>query len=262
MARKIVVTSGKGGVGKTTILANLGIYLSKQGLKVALIDADFGLNNLDVVMGIEDKIVYDINDVLSGKCRVKQALVQDETRKNLYVLSSMGIRTNSNFTNQNLKVVIENLSGTFDYILIDCPAGIDEGFHKAVSVVDEALLIATPTMSSLRDADKVISILKSYNIANIKIVLNKVRGDLILENKMIDPYSVERLLKTDIIGIIPEEDDVFLSCGYEIPSRSSAGKAIKLLVENVNVGTKKMFDTTKKYSGFFGSIKRSIKNSV
>ena len=262
MARKIVITSGKGGVGKTTVLANLGIYLSKQGYRVALIDADFGLNNLDVVLGIEDKVVYDIADVLLGRCRVKQALVQDETRKNLYVLSSMGLKTNSNLTNQNLKIVVENLSGTFDYILIDCPAGIDEGFHKAVSVVDEAILVATPTMSSLRDADKVISILKSYEIENIKIVLNRVRGDLILENKMIDPFSVERLLKTEIVGIIPEEDEVFLSCGYEIPSRSRAGKAMKMLTENVNVGSKKMFDTTKKYSGFLGSIKRSIKNSV
>lgn len=130
MARKIVVTSGKGGVGKTTLTANLGIALARTGARVVLADIDFGLNNLDVVMGVENKVVYDISDVLDGRCRVRQALVQDVSRKNLYVLPSNSLKASSNVTGQNVKLIMEKLNASFDFILLDCPAGIDVGFHR------------------------------------------------------------------------------------------------------------------------------------
>ena len=262
VAKKIVITSGKGGVGKTTVTANLGIALSAFGNRVALIDVDFGLNNLDVVMGIERYVVYDMKDVLEGRCRVKQALVQDRKHKNLYVLPSDKLKSSSDFGGQNVKLVIEGISASFDYVLIDCPAGIDVGFHRAVSCADSAIVVATPTLSSLRDADKVISILKSYRLDNVSIVVNRARGDLILREKTLNYSDVQGVLKTEILGVLPEDDAVFLSCGYSLPKSSDSFKAYKMLADNIVSGNRKIFNETRKYSGFFGSIRRNIKKSV
>ncbi len=262
MARKIVVTSGKGGVGKTTVTANLGILLSALGYRVVLIDVDFGLNNLDVVLGVENKVVYDIFDVLDGRCRVKQALVQDSRRKNLYLLSSGSSDNSAKITGQNLKLLIENLSPVFDFVLLDCPAGIDIGFHRAVSCADEALVVCTPNLSSIRDADKVLAILKSYKLNSVGLVLNRARGDLIMNDKMMMPSDVQQILKTDMVGVLPEEDVVFLSCGFSLPKRCESFKAYKILANNVCKGNRKIYDVTLKYSGIIGSIRRGIRKSV
>lgn len=262
MAKRIVVTSGKGGVGKTTVTANLGISLSSLGLRVVMIDIDFGLNNLDVVMGVENKVVYDILDVLEGRCRLKQALVQDKNKKNLYVLPSNSLSSNAEITGQNIKLIIESLSPLFDYIILDCPAGIDVGFHRAVSCADEAIVVTTPNLPSLRDADKVISILKSYKLDRVGILVNRARGDLMMSDRMMFPQDIQALLKTDLVGVLPEEDAVFLSCGYALPNRSSSGKAYKILAQNIHKGTNKLYNVTEKYSGFFGSIRRGIKKSI
>lgn len=262
MARKIVITSGKGGVGKTTVTANLGQALASLGERVALIDVDFGLNNLDVVTGVENKVVYDIKDVLEGRCRVKQALVQDNGRKNLFVLPSGGLLPSSPVTGQQIKLIIEGLSGTFDFILIDCPAGIDAGFHRAVSCADEAIVVATPSIPSLRDADKVLAVLKSYKPQYTGLIVNRARGDLMLDGKMMSPRDIEAILKTPLLGVLPEEDEVFLSSGYAIPKRAESYRAYKILALNLKKKTNKIYDVTGKYSGFFGSIRRSIKKSV
>nr|MBO4518112.1 septum site-determining protein MinD [Clostridia bacterium] len=261
MARKIVITSGKGGVGKTTLTANLGIFLSALGARVVMIDVDFGLNNLDVVMGVENKIVYDVADVISGRCRAKQALVQDAGRKNLFVLPSAGLNCSSPVSGQQLKLIVESLAPLFDYVLIDCPAGLDVGFHRAAACAEEAIVVATPTLTSLRDADKTVSVLKSYRLESIGLVVNRVRGDLIMSDKMLLPKDIEELLKVNLLGVIPEEDAVFLSNVY-LPKNSDAYKAYKMLAMNVHKSTGKIFDPTKKYSGFFGSIRRCIKRSV
>ncbi|MBR2614457.1 MAG: septum site-determining protein MinD [Clostridia bacterium] len=257
MATKIVITSGKGGVGKTTVTSNLGVALNNLGYRVLLIDLDFGLNNLDVVMGIENRVSYDILDVFEGRCRVKQALVEIKEHKNLFVLPSI-TKTVSSISGQNIKLIIEKVNAIFDYIILDCPAGIDVGFHRAISIADEAIVVTTPQLSSLRDADKVISILKSYRLDRVSLAINRVRGDLILENKMMMPSDVEGLLKTNLIGVLPEEDIVFLSSGG-VPKNSSSYKAYKILSQNLIKNTKKIYDTTSKYSGFFGSIKRGLK---
>lgn len=261
MARKIVITSGKGGVGKTTITANLGLSLASLGLRVLVVDIDVGLNNLDVVLGVENKVLYDISDVLAGRCRLKQALIQDNNRSNLYILPS-GNLNSSSISGQNIKLLLESVVGLFDYILIDCPAGIDVGFHRAVSCVDEALIVTTSNMTSIRDADKVISILNSYKLNSVKIILNRVRGDLIMNDKLISPFDVQDILKTELIGVLPEEDVVFLSNGKGLPSGSESKKAYKLLALNIHKGSKKLYNATRKYSGFFGSIRRSIKGSI
>ncbi len=262
MARKIVITSGKGGVGKTTVTANLGIALAGMGVRVVLVDIDFGLNNLDVVMGVENKIVYDLLDIIEGRCRAKQALVQDNEKKNLFILPSGSVKSSSQISGQQIKLIIENISPMFDYVLIDCPAGIDVGFHRAVSCADEAIVVATPSLPSLRDADKVLAVLTSYKPDFIGLVVNRARGDLIMSDKMMMPSDIQALLKTDIIGVLPEEDAVFLSSGYSLPKRSDSYRAYKMLAMNVHKHTKKIFDVTYKYSGFFGSIRRSIKKSI
>ena len=261
MARKIVITSGKGGVGKTTLTANLGSFLAKKYKSVLLVDLDFGLNNLDVVMGIENKTSYDIKDVLEGKCRVRQALVCDQKQNNLYVLPSGKLKGNT-VTGAQIKLLISTLEKVFDYVLIDCPAGIDVGFHRAVSVADEAIVVTTPTLSSLKDADVVISILKSYRLDNLGLVINRARGDLIMGQKMMSPSDVKDFLSINLVGVIPEEDYMFLSCGGKIPKLTDSYKAFKVLAENVENNGGEIFDVTQKYSGFFGSIRRGLKRGI
>ena len=262
MARRIVITSGKGGVGKTTITANLGIALANLGARVVLIDVDFGLNNLDVVMGLENKIVYDFLDIIEGRCRAKQALVRDNEKRNLFVLPSGNVPAAANITGQQIKLVIEGIAPLFDYVLIDCPAGIDTGFHRAVACADEAIVVATPSLPSLRDADKVLTVLSGYKPDYTGLVINRARGDLIMSDKMMMPSDIKALLKTDLLGVLPEEDAVFLSGWEPLSKRSDSYKAYKILANNLHKHTNKMFDVTAKYSGFFGSIRRSIKRSV
>ncbi len=261
MARKIVITSGKGGVGKTTVTANLGQSLASVGERVCLVDIDFGLNNLDVVMGVENKVVYDLGDVFDGRCRLKQALVSIDDRKNLYVLPSGNLNPNS-ISGQKIKLMIEGLSGLFDYLLIDCPAGIDVGFHRAVSCAGEAIVVATPSLTSIRDADKVVTILKSYQLDKIRLVVNRARGDLMMSSKMMTPYDLSALLRTELLGVLPEEDVVFTVGAGKLPKSSDSRKAYKVLTENLRKDTGKIFDVTDKYSGFFGSIRRSIKKGI
>ncbi len=262
MARKIVVTSGKGGAGKTTITVNLGRSLASMGLRVVLVDVDFGLNNLDVVMGVENKIVYDMADVFSGRCRVRQALVQDDKKNNLFVLPSNGLNCATSITGQNIKLLFESLNPIFDYILIDCPAGIDLGFHRAVSCADSAIIVTTPNIPSIRDASKVVSILNSYKLDFLGLVVNRARGDLMLGGKMMSPEDVSSILKTELLGVLPEEDTVFLSSGYVIPVKSQSGKAYKMLAKNLHTNQRRIFDVKNKYLGFFGSIRRKLKKSI
>lgn len=260
MLRKIVVTSGKGGVGKTTVVANLGLQLAKSGSRVALVDCDFGLNNLDVVTGIDGKIVFDLIDVLNGRCRPKQALIESDLSSNLFVMPCTHSLSKSEITGQSLKAMLESVENLFDYIIFDCPAGIDMGFHRAVSCADEALVVITPNISSVRDADKVISILKTYKLTSVKGVVNRMRGDLVLSGESYSAEDIENTLKLPIIGLIPE-------C-YELGDylvdivNSTPTKAFKLLANNVKKQEEKTFDYIKKYTGFWGSIRRELKKRL
>ncbi len=256
MARKIVFTSGKGGVGKTTVTANLGIQLSKRGERVIICDTDMGLNNVDVVTGVENLITYDVVDVIEGRCRAKQALVQHPEFKNLYVLASNHTVQGRYISPQAVKGVIDSLAPQFDYVLIDCPAGIDDGFHRAVSNAEEAIVVTTPHISSLRDADKVISVLKSYKLQSVNLVINMARGDMMLSKEILSPEEIEDLLKIPLLAIIPEDDDVFLN------NMTDSSKAFKIMANNVISGRTRIFDATKKYTGLFGAIKRGLKRNL
>lgn len=263
MARIIVMTSGKGGVGKTTVTANLGMHLASKNYRVCLVDMDIGLNNLDVVMNMEDRIVYTMLDVIEKKCRIREALVQDDCYPLLYLLSSGGLNQNLTIQLSQIRGVIAELSSMFDYILIDCPAGIDAGFKRAVSCADEALVITTPHLSSLRDADKVITILSSYNISSKRFVINRARGDLIQDKLMFDVYDVGKTLGIEFGGVIPEDDNVITNTSDKIKNfKIALNRAFDILADNIITGKKKLFDCTYKYKGFLGSIKKLLKRSV
>lgn len=234
MARRIVITSGKGGVGKTSVAAFLGAKLAEAGERVAVLDLDFGLNNLDVAMGVEDKVVYDITDAVEGRCRAKQALVQCDNR-NLYVIPSAHTFSKQ-VTGQNVKLLIDGLSDSFDYVLLDSPAGIDAGFQRAVSAADEALVVVTPTLSSLRDADKVLTILKSYRLDSVTCVVNRFRADLVKRGKQMSPAEIESVLKIPVIASIPESDAVLLAESYKLPYFSEPNGRFKQLARCVKLG--------------------------
>lgn len=257
MARKIVLTSGKGGVGKTTVAVNLGMRLSAMGERVILADADFGLNNIDVVCGVEDLCPYDIVDAIEGRCRPRQALAQHPEYPNLFVLASNHTDPGKYISPQAVRLILDQLAPRFDYVLIDSPAGIEGGFHRAAAAADEALVVTTPHISSLRDADKVIAVLQSYKLKSIDLVINMVRGDMVVGGEILPPREIASILKLPLIGIVPQEDDVFLG-----EKGRGAQKAFRLLAANVAGHTRKLYNVTGKYDGFFGSIRRSLKKNL
>ncbi len=263
MSRVIVVTSGKGGVGKTTVTANLGMQLANKNYRVCMIDMDIGLNNLDVVMNMEDRVMYTMMDVIEHKCRLKEALIQDDYFPLLYILSSGGLNQNLSITIMQIKQIISELNALFDYVLIDCPAGIDAGFKRAVSCADEAIVVTTPHLSSVRDADKVITILNCYNISSKRFVINRARGDLIQDKVMIDIYDIGKILNIDFGGVIPEDDKIITTTSESVNNyKIASNRAFEILANNIIYNEKKLFDCTYKYRGFIGSIKKLIKRSV
>ena len=264
MAKVIAVTSGKGGVGKTTFCVNVGNMLSQMKQKVLLIDGDFGLNNLDVVMGVENKIVFDFIDIIENKCRAKQALIQDFNNQFLWILPSN--HTYSNFTIQSWHIgkIINELKNDFDYIFIDCPAGIDGNFRKIIEIVDSSIVITTPHISAVRDADKTISCLKSCFIDDVCVVVNRARGDLILNGEMIKIETIGEYLDAEILGVIPESDDIScqLLVGGAVKGGSDVEISYKMISLNILNQEKNIFDCTKKYKGFWGGIRKNLKRIV
>ncbi len=261
MARRIVVTSGKGGVGKTTICAYLGMKLASIGFRVVILDMDIGLNNLDVVMGVEDEVNYDIIDVLTGRCRLKQALVQNLKFPSLYMLASTHICTDTYITKEDIKEVVDSLAESFDYILLDCPAGVEEGFKRAVYAATEAIVVVTPHISSVRDADKVLSILAGGNMLSKSLIINRVRGDFIATSETLEIEEIVGFLKTKLLGVIPENDEITKG-QFPLATNPELSRAITLLAENVHNGTKKIYDCSKKYRGFWGLLRRNLKKKV
>lgn len=232
--RKIVVTSGKGGVGKTTVTALLGRKLSLMGYGVVLVDGDVGLNNLDVVLGVEHKVVYDISDVIDGRCRLGQALVLDN-ESGVRVLPSSSRKID--IAPQAFRGIIDEMRA--DFVLIDCPAGIDEGFHRAVSSADEAIIVTTPSASAIRDADKVRSLLSSYPLGDVGLVVNRVRYDMIKKGEMLTAKEIGGLLHLGVVGVVPEDDHVTIYGQLgKVPEYAVSERCGDILAENVLRSTK------------------------
>lgn len=210
--RVIVITSGKGGVGKTTASANLGMSIARLGYKVALVDADIGLRNLDLLLGLENRVLYTAIDILDGECRLDQALIRDKRWKNLSLLSISRNRQRYNITRKHMEQLVESIQSLgYQYILIDCPAGIDVGFINAISPAKEALIVTTPEITSIRDADRVAGLLEANNIYNTKLLVNRVRPDMIQKNDMMSVRDVQEMLGIPLLGAIPEDQQVIIS---------------------------------------------------
>ncbi len=255
MSRSIVITSGKGGVGKTTVTANLAYRLAVMGERVLAADGDLGLNNLDVAMGVEGKVSYDFFDCMEEKCRPKQAVVQSPWHKNLFVMPACFGKNRPSFADADMQAVINELSRLFDYVLLDCPAGVDAGFRRAVNCCNEALVVITPHISSIRDADKVVNIISETKKCP-RIIVNKMRGDLSADGEILKPKEIAELLKTDLAGVIPEDDGIV--SGMTL-GRGRSGRAFSMLASNVHTGKARLYDCESRYLGFFGSIRRKLK---
>ncbi|GLI56968.1 site-determining protein [Propionigenium maris DSM 9537] len=211
MAKVFVITSGKGGVGKTTTTANLGVGLATRGKRTLLIDADIGLRNLDVVMGLENRIVYDLIDVIEGKCRMKQAFIKDKRCENLYLLPAAQTRDKDAINPEQMKVLIDALKEDFDYIIIDCPAGIEQGFKNAISGADQAFIVTTPEISAVRDADRIIGLLEANEVRNSKLIVNRIKSNMVREGNMLDVPDIKDILAIDVIGVIPDDENIVIS---------------------------------------------------
>ncbi|MHB9338295.1 septum site-determining protein MinD [Fusobacterium pseudoperiodonticum] len=236
-ARVIVITSGKGGVGKTTTTANIGAALADKGHKVLLIDTDIGLRNLDVVMGLENRIVYDLIDVIEGRCRVSQALIKDKRCPNLVLLPAAQIRDKNDVNTDQMKELIFSLKESFDYILIDCPAGIEQGFKNAIAAADEAIVVTTPEVSATRDADRIIGLLEAAGIKNPKIVVNRLRIDMVKEKNMLSVEDILDILAVKLLGVVPDDENVVISTNKGEPlvykGDSLAAKAFKNIASRI-----------------------------
>ena len=215
--RVISVTSGKGGVGKTTTTANLGVALARLGKRVVVVDTDIGLRNLDVVMGLQNRIIYDVVDLIEGRCRLRQALIRDRPASELYLLPAAQSRDKTAVSPADMLRVIEQLRGECDYILIDSPAGIELGFRNAVAPADEFILVTTPDPSSVQDVDRVLGILEAEGHRLLYLVINRIRPELVRRKLMLGPQEILKTLAIDLLGIIPEDEDVLVANGKGIP---------------------------------------------
>ena len=208
-----VITSGKGGVGKTTLTANLGAALALLGKKVCVIDTDIGLKNLDIVMGLENRIVFDLVDVIENKCRAKQALIKHKKAEGLYLMPASQTRSKDSVEPSQMKVLIKKLKSEeqFDYILIDSPAGIERGFDNAIAGADDALVVTTSEVSAIRDADRVIGLLQAAEIYEPKLIINRLALDMVRMGKMMDERDIIDILSISLLGIVPEDENVIPS---------------------------------------------------
>ena len=217
MGEVIVITSGKGGVGKTTTTANLGAGLSKLDQKVVVIDTDLGLRNLDVVMGLENLIVYNLVDVIEGTCRLKQALIRDKRYENLYLLPSAQTKDKTAISPGQMKKLTAELRDEFDYILLDCPAGIEQGFMNAFAGADRAIIVTTPEVSAIRDADRIIGLLESNKLKKMDLIINRIRIDMVKRGDMMTVDDVTEILSVPLIGALPDDEQVVIGTNQGEP---------------------------------------------
>lgn len=261
MGEVIVITSGKGGVGKTTTTANIGVGLETLGKKVVVIDTDLGLRNLDVVMGLENRIVYNLVDVIEGNCRMKQALIKDKQYENLYLLPSAQTKDKTAVLPGQVQKVTEQLSEEFDYVLIDCPAGIEQGFQNAIAGATRAIIVTTPEVSAIRDADRIIGLLEKNGIKKMDLIINRIRMAMVKRGDMMSVEDVTEILAIDLIGAIPDDEKIVVATNQGIPvigTDSLAGKAYMNICRRIDGEEIPLLDLDA-HGGIFGKLSKVFK---
>ncbi len=259
MGEVIVITSGKGGVGKTTTTANLGTALSLSGKKTVVVDADIGLRNLDVVMGLENRIVYDIVDVVEGTCRLKQALIKDKRFENLYLLPAAQTRDKNAVSPEQMKNLCNQLKESFAYVLIDCPAGIEQGFKNAIAGADKAVVVTTPEVSAVRDADRIIGLLEANDVHDPRLIINRVRLEMVKRGDMMNMEDIIDILAIDLIGVVPDDETIIISTNRGEPAvtenKSLAGQAYRNICKRI-MGEEVPFLNIETQDSFMNKLKK------
>ncbi len=217
MSEVLVVTSGKGGVGKTTTTANIGAALASLNKRVLLIDTDIGLRNLDLILGLENRVVFNLVDVIEGVCGIKSALVRDKRLSTLYLLPAAQTKDKDAVTQEQMKALCDSVRDLYDYVILDCPAGIEQGFKNAVAGADRAIVVTTPEVSAVRDADKIIGMLNAHGVTDHKLLVNRVRPDMVRRGDMISLTDITDILSIDLIGTVPDDESVIVSANRGEP---------------------------------------------
>ena len=259
--RTIVITSGKGGVGKTTATANLGVGLAMRGHKVVVIDTDIGLRNLDVVMGLENRIVYDLVNVIEGDCKVHQAMIRDKSNYELSLIPAAQTRDKSSIDPERLREVCAGLEQEHDYVLIDCPAGIENGFHNAIAAATEAIIVTTPEVSSVRDADRVIGLLEASDLNRPRLIINRINPEMVRRGDMMDHKDVVDLLAVEILGMVPADEKTITAANRGVPviydKKAPSGAAFTRIAARVDGDPVPMVELTPK-SGLLSKFRGLI----
>jgi len=237
MSECIVITSGKGGVGKTTTTANLGVALALMGKKVAVVDADIGLRNLDLILGLENRIVYDLVNVIEGECRLKQALIKDKRVETLYLLPAAQTRDKNAVSPDGMKKLVAEMKKEFDYVLIDCPAGIEQGFKNSIAGADRALIVTTPEVSAIRDADRIIGLVEAAELPEPNLIINRFRAKLVQRGEMMNKEDILEILAIPLLGLIPDHEDIIITANRGAPAafdeKSVVGEAYRRIARRV-----------------------------
>ena len=258
----ITVTSGKGGVGKTTATANIGAALAADGQKVVCVDADIGLRNLDVVLGLENRIVYDLVDVVEGRCRLRQALIRDKRMPELFLIPAAQTRDKSAVSPSDMVRLCEELRQEHDWILIDSPAGIERGFRNAVAPADIVLVVTNPEVSAVRDADRIIGLIEAEEKGPARLVINRIKPNMVKRGEMLSVDDVLELLAVELVGMVPDDENVVTSANRGTPvvmdGKSRAGQAFRNIARRLK-GENVPFMTLSEENGFFGRLSRLIR---
>lgn len=260
MGVAIVITSGKGGVGKTTTTANIGTALAMLGKKVVVIDADIGLRNLDLLLGLENRIVYNLVDVVEGTCRLKQALIKDKRFDNLFLLPTAQTKDKTAVSPEQMQKLVNGLKEEYDYVIIDCPAGIEHGFENAVAGADRAIIVSTPEVSAVRDADRIIGKLEAKGLENHELIVNRIKYQMTVKGEMLNIDDMTDILAIKLLGIVPDDEKIVMSTNRGEPAvidnDSKAGQAYRNIAKRITGEEVPLLNLAEESVGFFSAVKK------